>query len=83
MKTTHFFGTTLFFIALVLALVTVNFNQPSASALNISAASVSIQITQTPLAEDASVIGSTNGILIMGIVIVIIVIVPVLFYKKK
>ena len=83
MKTTHIFGITFIFIALILALVITHFNQPSASALNADTAPISFQVTATPLADDASVIGSTDGILIMGIVIVLIVIVPLLLYKKK
>lgn len=83
MKTKHLLGISLLSIALVSVLVMANFNQPSASAKNIRAASILLQTTATPPAEDASEIGSTDGILLMGMVIAVIVIVPVLFYKKK
>ncbi len=70
----------LFFI-IVFALAFVYFNQPAASAQG--AAGLALQTTPTPPAEeDVSVIGSTDGILIMGIVIVLIVTLPLLFRKK-
>lgn len=57
---------------------------PAAPARNLGAASLSMQIaTPTPLVDDQSKIGSTNGILIMGIVIVAITSFPILFRKKK
>jgi len=43
----------------------------------------SLQTTPTPIEEDISVIGSTDGIMLMGIIISLIVIVPVLFRRKK
>ena len=70
------------FILLMLALVLPNFNQTAVAAQSTIAAS-SLQITPTPQAEDVSVIGSTDGILIMGIVIVLIVALPLLFHKKR
>lgn len=69
----------LFFI-IVFALAFVYFNQPAVSAQG--AAGLALQITPTPPVEDVSVIGSTDGILIMGIVIVLIVTLPLLFRKK-
>lgn len=71
------------FILLMLALVLPNFNQTAVAAQSTIAASPSLQITPTPQAEDVSVIGSTDGILIMGIVIVLIVTLPLLFHKKR
>ena len=70
-------------IALVIALVVATFDQPIVSAQNLGAVSISMQTTPTPAAEGISVIGSTDGIFIMGAVIVLIVIMPVLFYRKK
>lgn len=83
MKTKNIIWIASLFIALVIALVFAAFNQPVASAQNLGAASISLQTTPTPAAEDTSKIGSTDGIFIMGAVIVLIVIVPVLFYRKK
>jgi beta-lactamase regulating signal transducer with metallopeptidase domain len=71
------------FIILMLALVLPSINQQTVAAQSITAASSSLQITPTPQAEDVSVIGSTDGILIMGIVIVLIVTLPLLFHKKR
>jgi hypothetical protein len=82
MKTKNTIWITTLFIALAIALVYATFNQPSVSAKDLSAASISRQTTPTPAAEDASVIGSTDGIFIMGIVIVLTVTVPILFYRK-
>jgi hypothetical protein len=49
-----------------------------------SAASLSLQVTTpTPSANDVSEVGSTDGIVIMGIVLVIVATLPVLFHKKK
>lgn len=85
MKTFYIFGITLAFIVLVFALVaTVNYDYPTISPKNVSAASLSMQIT-TPIqsAENVSEVGSTDGIVIMGFVLVIVVIVPLLFRRKK
>lgn len=57
--------------------------QPTVSAQNLGAASLALQATPTPPAEDISEIGSTDGIFIMGVVIILIVTVPVLFPRKK
>ena len=80
MKTTHIFGIAFLFIALVLVIA--NFNPSFASAQN-TAASISLQTTPTPIGEGTSVIGSTDGIMLMGIIITVIVMVPVLFRRKK
>lgn len=83
MKTSHALFLSLIFISLIILLSFANFNQPSAHALDVDSASIALQDTPIATAEDASEIGSTDGILIMGMVIVVIVIVPVLFYRRK
>ena len=85
MKTSYIFGVSLAFILFVFVLATAsNVDRSVASARNVSAASQSLQITTpTPPAENISEVGSTDGIVIMGVVIVIIVTLPVLFRKKK
>jgi uncharacterized integral membrane protein len=84
MKTKYMVWAASLFIALVIVFVIAAFNQPVVSAQNLGAAPSSLlQTTPTPAAEDASEIGSTDGIFIMGVVIIVIVIVPVLFYRKK
>lgn len=42
-----------------------------------------LQVTPQPPADDGSDIGSTDGILLMGIVIVLIVTIPLFLHKKK
>ncbi len=73
------------FILLILFVFTAltSCNQPVASARNLGAASLSMQlVTPTPPAEDQSRIGSTDGIFVMGIVIVLITAIPILGRKK-
>ena len=86
MKTKHLIWIASLFIILVIALVIAVFNQPVATVgagQNPRTASISMQITATAIPVGISEIGSTDGILIMGIFIVLIVLVPVLVYRKK
>lgn len=84
MKTNHISGILASLcIMLVFGLAITNFNQPVVFAQNTDAAPALQQDTPTPIAQDQSEIGSTDGILVMGIVIVVIVITPLLFRKKK
>jgi hypothetical protein len=83
MRTKHIFSIAFLFIALVLILVIANFNHPVAAAQNLGAASISLQSTPTPPVDSTSVIGSTDGIMLMGAIISIIVIAPMLFRIKK
>ncbi|MBI5822678.1 MAG: hypothetical protein HZB18_01530 [Chloroflexi bacterium] len=81
MKTSPIPTIVLLFIILVSLLAFANFNQPAVSAQ--STAGLALQTTPTPPVDDTSVIGSTDGILIMGIVIVLIITLPLLFRKKR
>jgi hypothetical protein len=85
MKTPYIFGIALVLIVLVFALVAAaNFEHPTVSAKNLSAASLSMKVaTPTPSVGDRSEVGSTDGIVIMGFLLVIVVTVPVLFHIKK
>jgi hypothetical protein len=84
MRTSHIFGIALVFLTLVFLLAAVNFNQPEVAAKNLSAASPSMRIASpTQPAEPVSEVGSTDGIVIMGIVLVFIVTMPVLFRRKR
>ncbi len=84
LKTNHIFGIlTVLFIMLVFGLAITNSNQPVVFAQNTDAAFALQQGTPTPIAQDQSEIGSTDGILSMGLVIVVIVIAALLFRKKK
>jgi hypothetical protein len=84
MKSSQILGTAVLFIILILgALVIMAFNQPMIPATGLTTASMRVQVTATPTAEDQSQVGSTDGILIMGGVIVIIVLAPIFFRKKR
>jgi len=73
----------LLFVVLVFALVIMSCAQAVTPPQNLGAASLSLQDTPIPPDEDQSVIGSTDGILIMGIVIVMIISLPILLHRKK
>jgi|GEM_PF-611070 len=84
MKTAYIFGITLVFITLVFVFASANFNQPKAATHNLSAASLSQRIpTPSPTAGGISEVGSTGGIVIMGVVLVVIVTVPLLFRRSR
>jgi hypothetical protein len=83
MKTSYIFGIALVFITLVFVFASANINQSTASAHNLSAASLSMQIaTPTQIGDDLSEVGSTDGIVIMGFVLVVIVTLPLVFHKR-
>ncbi len=85
MKINQPFGIAIVFIALMFAVFVANFNQPLVAAQNTSAAAIALQVTPTPTPtpQDASVIGSTDGIMLMGAVIAVIVIIPIIFRLRK
>jgi len=81
MKTKHSRALLSFLLVILFTLLaTSNFAPSAFAAQNVEA---SQQETPTPPAQDGSEIGSTDGILIMGVVIVLIVTVPVILRKKK
>jgi hypothetical protein len=82
MKTKNMIWMVVFFILLVAVLVTANFNAPVAAAQTSAAGSPALQSTPTLLSESLSEVGSTDGIMIMGVVIVLIVVVPLILRKK-
>lgn len=83
MKAKHIFSAiTLLVGILTLMLVLTNFNPPAASAKDTAPAALQ-QAAPILQAEGTSEIGSTDGILIMGIVIVLIVTLPLIFQKRK
>jgi len=79
MKTTYFFSIAILFIAF--ALVIGNFS-PAPAAAQQTATPASLHVTPTP-AESVSVIGSTDGIMLMGVIISLIIIAPLLLRRKK
>lgn len=85
MKAKHFFGISMALLGLlILVLSLTNFNPPAAFALGPSA-SLRGQWTPAPASQagDDSEIGSTDGIIVMGIVIVLIVTLPLALHKKR
>jgi hypothetical protein len=71
-----------FMLALFSAALT--YSTPPAMEENIGgAAAFFIQSTATPHPKDMSEIGSTDGIVIMGILIALIIIVPILWQRKS
>jgi len=83
MKAKNIFSVvTLLLGILTLLLVLGNFSPPAVSAKDTALTALQ-QATPTPQLEDASEIGSTDGILIMGVVIVLIVTLPLIFQKRK
>jgi len=83
MKTTQILGVlAVFFIILFPALGFSNITHPLPESVSRNSVIIQQQVTPTPIAQDKSVIGSTNGILVMGIVIVAIVTLPLLFRKR-
>jgi uncharacterized membrane protein len=80
---THLFGLiALLLIALTVGLVSSNFVYADGFTAPASAGVMIQQPTPTPITQLESEIGSTDGILVMGIVIVLIVTLPILFRKK-
>jgi hypothetical protein len=49
----------------------------------LAAAALLIQPTKTPQPEGLSEIGSTDGIIVMGFVIALIIIIPILLRRKS
>jgi beta-lactamase regulating signal transducer with metallopeptidase domain len=74
---------TLLLILLIVGFIATNFISADALSSNPATAGMMAgQTTSTPLLINTSEIGSTDGIFVMGIVIVLIVILPLLFRKK-
>lgn len=72
-------------ISLVLALLSsaLTYITPPAMQSGFSSSSLFQEPTATPQVEAVSEIGSTDGIIILGGVIVLIVIVPIFLYRKS
>ncbi|MCE9646044.1 MAG: hypothetical protein K8S20_08600 [Chloroflexi bacterium] len=83
MKTKTILGISALFILFVVVLVTANFSVPVDASQNPASASLLVQITPTLIPDGLSEIGSTDGILIMGVVIVLITMVPVILRKNR
>jgi hypothetical protein len=70
-------------LALFSAALTYSYSAPPVIERNLSTATVFPQSTTTPQPEDASEIGSTDGIIVMGIIISLIIIIPILLRRKS
>jgi len=72
-------------LGLVLALFSaaLTYSAPPAVQGNLAAAALVLQPTTTPQAKDVSEIGSTDGIIVMGLIIALIIIIPILLQRKS
>jgi len=72
-------------LGLVLALFSaaLTHSAPPAMQGNLAAAAFFLQPTTTPEPQDLSEIGSTDGIIVMGFVIALIVLIPILLRRKS
>ena len=72
-------------LGLVLALFSaaLTYSAPPAGQGNLAAAALVLQPTTTPQPKDVSEIGSTDGIIVMGLIIALIIIIPILLQRKS
>ena len=72
-------------LGLVLALCSaaLTYSAPPSTQASFGSAALFLQTTETPQAEDLSVIGSTDGIIAMGFLIAVIIIIPILLQRKS
>ena len=72
-------------LGLVLALFSaaLTYSAPPVTQGDLAAAALLIQPTKTPQPEGLSEIGSTDGIIVMGFVIALIVLIPILLRRKS
>ena len=71
-------------LGLVLAIFSaaLTYSAPSFTQANPGSAALFLQATTTPQPEDLTVIGSTDGIIVMGLVIALIILIPILLQRK-
>jgi hypothetical protein len=69
-------------LALALFSAAITYSAPPVIPGNMTAAGVFLQPTTTPQPQDLSEIGSTDGIIAMGLVIALIIIIPILLQRK-
>ncbi len=69
-------------IGLLLALVSAALSQPDQMGTNASAAALAARATATPPAQAVSEIGSTDGIMLMSVIIVLIIVAPILWRRN-
>ena len=70
-------------IGLLLAIVSAALSQPVFTASSLSAnAAFAVKVTATSPVEQTSQIGSTDGIMLMSVIIVLIILIPILLRRK-
>jgi hypothetical protein len=72
-----------FGLVLALCSAALNYSAPPSTQASFGSAALFLQATETPQAEDLSVIGSTDGIIAMGFLIALIIIIPILLQRKS
>jgi len=83
MKTSHIFALTILLLMIVAsALILSALNGPIVSAQQLTGP-VQPQVTTTPPDGDQTVAGSTDGIVVMGFIIVGIILAPLIFRRKR
>ncbi len=70
-------------IGLMLAFTSAVLSRSLPVGSNHSVSALSIQPTVTPSAQDVSEIGSTDGIVFMGFLILLIIWIPILIYRRS
>ena len=72
-------------LGLVLALFSaaLTYSAPPNIQGDLTSAEVFLQPTETPNPQDLSQIGSTDGIIVMGLIIALIIIIPILLGRKS
>lgn len=70
-------------IILILIITTSAVHQGNIKSTEIAAAAFYVQETPTPQVEDSSEVGSTDGIVLMGVIIVLIIVVPIVLQRKS
>lgn len=67
---------------MILALFSAALSYPASTSAQPGSADPFLQVTATPQPEDLSEVGPTDGILVMGFVIALIILVPILLQRK-
>ena len=70
-------------VVLALFSAALTYSTPPALQGNLAGAALFLQPTKTPPAKGLSEIGSTDGIIVMGVIIALIIIIPILLQRKS
>jgi hypothetical protein len=85
MKSSHTLGITISLLIVIAGVLIISaFDRPAVDAQAVIVdPSSRAQVTATPVDGDNSVIGSTDGIVVMGILIVLVAVTPLFFRRKN